>query len=362
MKRRLAIALVLPLVLAGCSGTGTRGTVYVTSTQIVEPDGSVSDGGGSEPAASADWQKEYAWVLDHPGDYPVNSAAQYTPDGQYSYALVEANGGGSPELLLAVSGGHTQPIIVFTIGDDGKAHASPEVLIAGTPGNGAAREAVWASASGRGIYQISGSSGRPERQSRLFTLSGASLVPSGEETFDIRYPLPDHLAIDFRPVADRRGLEDGALTVRKIDDMAAQGGAPASQDANPSNGGSAESQGMYPNQMEFTGTVRMYTGAELQGDKGMPNGEDPNTEYFVLEMDSPQQVRGRIAGEHTTREVKQFKLGERAPGQGMAIEWDQHVGKRVRITAPGDAISYPSDTRMPLGMPGFGSTFNYKVL
>ncbi|MCP1388572.1 hypothetical protein M5J20_10340 [Corynebacterium sp. TA-R-1] len=89
---------------------------------------------------------------------------------------------------------------------------------------------------------------------------------------------------------------------------------------------------------------------------------DPNTEYFVLELDSPQQVRGRIAGEHTTREVKQFKLGERATGQGTGIEWDQYVGKRVRITAPGDAISYPSDTSMPLGMPGFGSTFNYKVL
>ena len=52
--------------------------------------------------AAAAWKREYEYVLEHPDDYPVNSAAQYTPGGASKYAIVEATGGGTPELLSTV--------------------------------------------------------------------------------------------------------------------------------------------------------------------------------------------------------------------------------------------------------------------
>ena len=185
MRFRRAFALVAAGsvgVVSGCAGGGEPETVVVTSTQWVDPETGEAtdteepaaperDAGSERPSLGTDWQSEYEWVLSHPGDYAVNSAAQYTPDGTYEYALVEATGGGTPELLLAVGGSDTTPVIVFTIGEDGKARASTDVLVMGAPGNGGGRLAVWASAGGRGVYQISGSSLGKESVSELFALS-----------------------------------------------------------------------------------------------------------------------------------------------------------------------------------------------
>ena len=87
---------------------------------------------------------------------------------------MEATGGGTPELLLAFDGSDTTPVIVFTIGEDGKVRASTDMLVMGAPGNGGGRLAVWASASGNGVYQISGSSMGKELTSERFTLDGTS--------------------------------------------------------------------------------------------------------------------------------------------------------------------------------------------
>ncbi|WP_157034546.1 hypothetical protein [Corynebacterium jeddahense] len=334
---------------------GGRETVHVTSTQWVDPDtGEVVEHAEPEAADDSSWQSEFEWVLNHPGDYPVNSAAQYTPDGTYEYALVEANGGGTPELLLAVSSGHTQPVIVFTIGDDGKAHASPEVLIMGTPGNGAAREGVAASASGNGIYQISGSAGSREHLSRHFVLDGASLSKASEETFNITQGLPDHQNIEWTPTGDKSALTAGVPV------------GSGSGSASGSDGASGELQA---GQVEFTGTVRGYTGEELMAPLGygMPNGEDPNSVYYVLDLDSPLMVRGRTAPGYKTEEVKRFRLGHdeigaRGHSYQDGLEWAQYVDKRVRIVVDEGDVNFPTDTSMPLGTPGFGESMTYTVL
>lgn len=279
MRFRRALALVVVGsvgVVSGCAGGGERETVVVTSTQWVDPDsGSVVEPDAGETKAegeaenAADWRTEYEWILSHPGDYPVNAAAQYTPDGTYDYALVEATGGGTPELLLAVGGSDTTPVIVFTIGDDGKARASTDVLMMGAPGNGGGRLAVRASASGRGVYQISGSSLGKESVSELFTLHGTSLSGGAKETFPSEGHLPDHQLIDWIPVSNPQPLRDGNLTVLPPSGESASGG---------------DSQTAPSIQIEFVGNVVRKTGEELMAPRGldMPNGQDPQSEYFLL--------------------------------------------------------------------------------
>lgn len=145
MHARRAIALGMvgtALLTAGCGGgdapDAAQDTAWFTSVKA-EGSETSSTAETTEPSAGrpedtgAAWKREYEWVLEHPDDYPVNSAAQYTPGGASKYAIVEATGGGTPELLLAVGQGHTNPVIVFAIGPDGKAVWSGQT--------------VWASAS-----------------------------------------------------------------------------------------------------------------------------------------------------------------------------------------------------------------------
>lgn len=125
--------------------------------------------------------------------------------------------------------------------------------------------------------------------------------------------------------------------------------------------------GAQDGQVEFTGTVARYTGAELAPSGQMPNGEDPSSVYFVLDLDSPRMVYGRTAPGYKTEEVKRFKLGKNEIGaSGHAsqdgLEWEQYVGKRVKILVDEGDVNFPTDTSMPLGVPGFGSSMAYTVL
>lgn len=323
----------------------------VTSTQWVDPDSSsvVSDGaeaasnGGEDtgPFAAADWQREYEWVLAHPGDYPVNSAAQYTPDGTYQYALVEATGGATPELLLAVGGSDTSPVIVFTIGEDGKARASTDVLVMGALGNGGGRLAVWASASGNGMYQISGSSMGKELTSERFTLDGTSLRGGAQESFSSDGQLPDHQLIDWTPVSNTQPLYDGNFAALPS----------AGENASRGDTSAAASE----NQIAFVGNVVRKTGEELMAPRGlgMPNGQDPQSEYFLLWLDKPMTVTGSVGGGTDTKEIQYVALGSRElwprGHEEINTEWEDRVGERVKILKNKDDIGFPSDTSMSLG-------------
>lgn len=143
------------------------------------------------------------------------------------------------------------------------------------------------------------------------------------------------------------------------------------ENAEPMAAGGAVSEvavsGAQDGQVEFTGTVARYTGAELAPSGQMPNGEDPSSVYFVLDLDSPQMVYGRTAPGYKTEEVKRFKLGKNEIGaSGHAsqdgLEWEQYVGKRVKILVDEGDVNFPTDTSMPLGVPGFGSSMDYTVL
>jgi len=359
IRRALALAVIGSVgVVSGCAGGGERETVVVTSTQWVDPDsGEVvaeaqGDGGADGAGQASDWQDEYEWVLAHPGDYPVNSAAQYTPDGTYEYALVEATGGGTPELLLAVGGSDASPVIVFTVGKDGKAHASQDVLMMGAPNNGPGRLAVFASSAGSGVYQIGGSAGSREWDSELFTLESTSLRGGVRETFPRDSHLPDHQLIEWIPVSDTRPLHDGTLTVLNVS------GARAGASETPAGAG----------QVEFVGNVVRKTGEELMAPRGlgMPNGQDPQSEYFLLWLDQPMSVTGKKDISTETKQIEYVTLGSReywpsGPRETHA-EWEQYVGKRMRFVKDKDDVYFPSDTTMPLGSTWMGDAATFDVL
>ena len=361
LRRVVALGVVGSVgLVSGCAGGGERETVVVTSTQWVDPDsGAVAEPDAGETKAegeaenAADWRTEYEWILSHPGDYPVNAAAQYTPDGTYDYALVEATGGGTPELLLAVGGSDTTPVIVFTIGDDGKARASTDVLMMGAPGNGGGRLTVLASAGGRGVYQISGSSLGKESVSELFALNGTSLSGGAKETFPSEGHLPDHQLIDWNPVSSPQPLRDGNLTVLPPSGESVSGG---------------DSQTAPSNQIEFVGNVVRKTGEELMAPRGldMPNGQDPQSEYFLLWLDQPMSVTGFVGGGTDTKEIQYVALGSRElwprGPEEKNIEWEGRVGERVSILKDKDDIGFPSDTSMPLGALWISPEDTFEVL
>lgn len=363
-QRAIALGMVAAALLAaGCGGgapDAAQDTARFTSVQAVGSETS-SAPQATEPSADrpadtgAAWKREYEWVLEHPDDYPVNSAAQYTPGGASKYAIVEATGGGTPELLLAVGQGHTNPVIVFTIGPDGKAVASTDVLILGTPGDGAARETVWAAEDGNGLYQISGSSRSSQALSRHFVLDGTSLSKTGERDINKDAPGPEYLGIDWVDIYNRQPLTEGTLTV-----------APLGAAADTAGAGSSLTAG--PGQVQLTGTVRAVTGAELQAGsgRGMPNGEDPQSVYYVLWFDSPQDVTGKKLTEYVTNRQEYAALGMRetmASGRTHTegLEWADRVGQRVTLTVDQDGLWYPTDAGMPLGAVRVGPDYSVDV-
>lgn len=277
----------------------------------------------------------------------MNSAAQYTPDGTYEYALVEATGGGAPELLLAVGGSDTSPVIVFTV-EGGKARASTDVLMMGAPGNGAGRLAVWASAGGRGVYQISGSARSPESVSELFTLDGTSLRGGAQETFRSDGQLPDHQLIEWIPVSDTQPLHDGTLTV--LDASGARAGA-SETPAGAADGGSAVVAAN--GDAVFTGNVEAWSTDQARQGRPTPNDENPDNVYYVLVFDSPVSVTANKAGSQVAQESPFARLGSVQYSKYGTIDntngWDRYVGKRVRLHVPAGDFGYSSDASLPFG-------------
>ena len=158
----------------------------------------------SRPSAA----QVYSGVLNNPGAYPPNPAAIYTPTGTYSYALVEATGDDSPELLLKIDSTEYSPVLIFTE-VNGTPVASPENIIAGHAFSGGFYTKIAASREGRGVYEVNQHSVNTDAQSQRYELQGGSLVTAGpavDFTKDRNVP-PDHFDVTWFDVADRSGLD-----------------------------------------------------------------------------------------------------------------------------------------------------------
>ena len=299
------------------------------------------DDSTTEPARTDEaWVEVYREILANPGDHPVNPAARYSPTGQYSYALVEANSGGNPELLLAVEAEEFSPVIVFTTdgAEKGKATASTDNLIFGASSVGGARIRLESSASGTGIYQIDSQSTSPKATSQKYTLEGTKLVKSGSpEEMDVMGQLPDHQLIEWTPSDDTAALRAGLEgSIGSEPEDAAKSDKP---EASESNG----------DDFVFTGVVRAWSTTEALRGAPTPNRDDPNNIYYVLVFDEPLEITAFKPGSDYTQVNEFISLGEKDPYNDDSAEWEPYVGKRVKLTVPRKQAHYSSDTSIPLG-------------
>ena len=161
------------------------------------------------------------------------------------------------------------------------------------------------------------------------------------------------MLIDWIPVSNLQPLHDGNLTVLPPSGESVSGG---------------DSQTAPSNQIEFVGNVVRKTGEELMAPRGldMPNGQDPQSEYFLLWLDQPMTVTGFVGGGTDTKEIQYVALGSRElwprGPEEKNIEWEGRVGERIRILKDKDDIGFPSDTSMPLGALWISPENTFEVL
>lgn len=369
MMLRRAFALVAAgsvAFVSACAGGDSRETVVVTSVKWVDPDPDagqdlpepdVEGSGGDKGSSSSDWQSEYAEVLDDPGaqnfDVPLvtDIDVEFTPEGNYNYALVEANGRGNPELLLSqwsndAYSNRFARVLVFTT-DGGSLEVADQSLTYGAAGAGGFRAGLNASQLGRGFYQTTHSSGTGEGKSTWVEMTGASLNAPYEETdFHAQGLPPLQLVINWQTLEDRAPLEQGELTVSLDDDAIDR---------------------IAGGDIVVEGEVVKKTGAELRPE-GMPNGEDPSSEYFLLQLDSPQEFTDyRHGGSEYTKSTQYVSLGAREVGarghmRSNNLEWENFVGERARLTVAPQHVHFQTDTGMPTGALRVGRYENVELL
>ena len=141
------------------------------------------------------------------------------------------------------------------------------------------------------------------------------------------------MAVNWHPSQDRAALDAGELTVSL-----------------------PEKRGLAPvdePDVVIEGTVVAKTGAELID--SMPNGEDPASEYFLLQLDAPREFTDHYhATSVYTREAEYVSLGRReisARGHERldGLEWERLQGERVRLTVAPENVHFPTDASMPTG-------------
>lgn len=112
-----------------------------------------------------------------------------------------------------------------------------------------------------------------------------------------------------------------------------------------------ESPALAPGEYEFIGTVEKQSTEEVLKGAPPPNPSDvPSDRYYVLVLDEPQEVSAAKAGPEPYSQVNEIlSLGAVNSYRDDSPTWERYVGKRVRIIASQDDLSYPSDTSLPLG-------------
>lgn len=340
LSKLLPISCCLSLALVGCSNTsGTAafdGPSPTNTTSQVSPTAQITSAEATpEEVLSANAIAAYMEILANPSSYSISDAAQYVPNGTYSYAVVEATSDSIPELLLRVNSAEYSPVLVFTYDDDTKTAVQAEgAFIDGASGAGGARSRIRASNSGVGIYQVDWNSLREIAQNTLYGIQDNTLTKvSGPEEFVFANSMPDHHEISWISVSDKTGLftiQRGGTSITPTPPTSTQ--APAA------------------NLHHFSGMVTMQTADELMKGEPTPNGEPATDLHLVLVLDSPIEITARKAGSASqTSTISEVSLGQYIPTNGDN-EWLNFLNTNVEITANADQVWFPTDTGLPLGM------------
>lgn len=106
----------------------------------------------------------------------------------------------------------------------------------------------------------------------------------------------------------------------------------------------------------FVGNVMYMTAAELMNGRPTPNGESPNQQYLVLVFDAPTTVKANKTGQGIgSKQLDKIGIHKSAPN------WEQYVGKRVRVTVEPSSWWFPSGASIPLGIPSIHDDTKYEV-
>lgn len=110
-----------------------------------------------------------------------------------------------------------------------------------------------------------------------------------------------------------------------------------------------------PGEITVTGTVVVRTAQELMGGRELPYGS-PTDEYVVLVLNQPVTVSGMRASSAVTESVSELSLGPASTNShARGTTYDHLGGQSVTVVFNAQKVSFPSDVRLPLGMPEIGN-------
>lgn len=111
-----------------------------------------------------------------------------------------------------------------------------------------------------------------------------------------------------------------------------------------------------PGEITVTGTVVVRTAQELQAGRDIPDPFNPTDEFVILVLDQPVTVSGMRAGTAVTESVSQLSLGPASTNShAFGTTYDHLGGQSVTVVFNAQKVSFPSDVRLPLGMPEIGN-------
>lgn len=207
----LALSTAAALTLSACSGgeSGQPSTPAAGSSASTAAEKS-ADPKEQKKAQHAALAKTYGEVLDDPTKYPYKPVEGFEPDGDYSYALVEATGDDFPELLLKHNRkGSWEIVTVFSQAPGQELTASRESLAYGAASAGGGRYDVLASATGDRLYYASWQSVSPTASMQGYVIKDGDLVKDGPENTAMALSKYDneHLQVTWLPSTDRSLLD-----------------------------------------------------------------------------------------------------------------------------------------------------------
>lgn len=159
----------------------------VAIAKLVE---SNSDDVGGKAGIAEGQPHPYEEVIANPSRYARPGGSYYfEPNGKYQYAIVEATGDSSPELLLQQMGTEINPVTVFTV-RNGRAVAMENTLEAGAASAGGYRAGVAGATNGVGLYAYRGLSLNPNHELQRYTIRGTKLQAGEKSSYAATKELP----------------------------------------------------------------------------------------------------------------------------------------------------------------------------
>ncbi|QTH59249.1 hypothetical protein J5O04_10635 [Corynebacterium hindlerae] len=121
-------------------------------------------------------------------------------------------------------------------------------------------------------------------------------------------------------------------------------------------------------EQSFEGTVVLKRALEVANHLGVPNGEGPDNEYFILVLDTPQPATAMKAGPDrpVTNTVDSIGLAKKEFTPYGVIDntapWRLYENKRIRLHINTSSMRYQTDASLPWGKPRVDNfTADYQV-